>query len=130
MAESVVAAVYGALRDAAARRGAVKRSSAVVAVVVSDTIAMVAPAAVPGAARGAWCGHTCTSIDRLIYGKTTTSPVVYGVLRGAAARRDRAEQRGGRGGGERYVCGGCSRGGTPGGSRWRRTSVNRLIMTA
>ena len=92
MAESVVAAVYGALRDAAARRGAVKRSSAVVAVVVSDTIAMVTPTAVPGAARGAWCGHTCTSNDHLIHEKNTlfTKPVECCVRcvarRGGAAR--------------------------------------------
>ena len=92
MAESVVA-VYGALRDAAARRGAVKRSSAVVAVVVSDTIAMVAPVAVLGAARGAWCRHTCTSIDRLIYGGKTPSSLFHKACcvrcvarRGGAAR--------------------------------------------
>ena len=67
-----------------------KRSSAVVAVVVSDTIAMVAPTAVPGRrmVRGAWCGHTCTSNDRLIYEKNTlfTKPVVYGVCCAARLR--------------------------------------------
>jgi hypothetical protein len=68
----------------------------VVAMVVSDTIAMVALGAVPAAACGARCGHVYLNRPLDLRKKTPCSQKAWcrcTVLRGAAARRRGAIER-------------------------------------